>query len=79
MTMPLYWDFIYGNAYLRFNYRGIGNVKLGNDGKWHHVIYWQGKEHRGIAGSQQQAMRWMERWCRARKGLPVIPKRRSSR
>lgn len=79
MPGPFHWDIIHGNAYLRFNYRGIGHVKLADDGRWNYLVRWQGKEHQGSAKSLEQAMRWMDRWCAARKGLPVDPRRRSSR
>lgn len=77
--MPLSWDYIGGDAYLRYNYRGIGYAKRREDGKWPHVIRWHDREYHGIAASLEQAQRWMERWVRARKDLPVAPKRRSSR
>ncbi|XQA74587.1 hypothetical protein ACM9XA_03355 [Xanthomonas sacchari] len=57
-------------ALLRHNSNGVAGVKLQEDGKWRIWIYWGDRTHYGIAGSQEQGMRWVSRWVAARNGLP---------
>ncbi|WP_349812980.1 hypothetical protein [Xanthomonas hortorum] len=79
MKPPFYWDHIGEGSYLRFNYRGIGSVKPDGAGAWTYRVTWQGSEHAGVVRNKGRAMTWMERWVSARRGLPIIPNRKTSR
>jgi hypothetical protein len=74
------WTHVDTGSYLHFNYRCVAYAQPRADGKWHHVLRWQGREFHGVAGSSAQAVRWIESWIGARPGeLPAFPVRRSRR
>lgn len=79
MKAPFHWDHIGEASYLRFNYRGIGYVKPDGHGRWEYQVTWQECRHTGVLANKSKAMRWMERWVSARRGLPIVPNRRTSK
>lgn len=81
LSSPAYWwSHSDTGSYLHFNCRCVAYAQPQADGKWKHVLRWQGREFESIAGSRDQAMRWIEAWISARPGeLPAFPARRSRR
>lgn len=65
-------------SYLHWHARCIATVRRTGE-RWQTAITWTGRRHFAVAGSRVQGKRWIERWVSAQRGLPVVPKRKSTR